>query len=142
MKRPHVGFPICPGALTIGKRLSAEAAERTAYGGNMSNAIARNFLAATLALGISAVAHANCIQGANGATYTCGGSPAWNFETGKWTCVNPATGQTVSGEKVDCDRSRGRDAGTDDDLLEPLVPPGKGRPIQPGDPRKRIEQPK
>lgn len=106
----------------------------------MKKVIARNFLGVTLALGIPALAQANCIQGTNGTTYSCGGSPAWNFETGKWTCVNPATGQTVSGERVDCDRSR--DAGTDDDLLEPLVPGGKGRPVQPGDPRKRIEQPK
>lgn len=90
-------------------------------------------------------AWADCIQGSNGTIYTCGGTSQWNFETGKWTCTNSATGQTVAGERTDCQRGGGgRDAGVDDDLLEPLVDDGKPRkrPIRPGDPRKRHEVPK
>jgi hypothetical protein len=90
----------------------------------------------------SAAARAECIQGSDGRTYSCGGSPRWNFETGKWTCTNSANGETVSGDKADC--GGGRDAGIDDDLLEPLVDDRKPRkgPIKPGDPRKRREIPK
>ena len=105
---------------------------------------AAGLLNAGLMLGVSTAAWADCIQGREGTIYSCGGSPQWNFETGKWTCVS-ANGQTVSGEKVDCPKGGGgRDAGADDDLLEPLVP-GRGRhagPIMPGDPRHKIQQPK
>lgn len=93
-----------------------------------------------LTLGMSTAAWAECVQDSNGTIYNCGGSPEWNFETGKWTCV-AANGQTVSGDKSTCTPGGGPDAGTDD-LLEPLVPRGKNRAIPPGDRRKRMEQPK
>jgi hypothetical protein len=86
----------------------------------------------------------DCIQGSDGTVYSYGGASQWNFETGRWTCTNSANGQTVSGERTDCQRGGGPDAGVDDDLLEPLVGDRKPRkgPIKPGDPRKRHEVPK
>ena len=110
---------------------------------NVKQTIAKNILVTSLTFGVVTVAQANCIQGSDGAIYSCGGSPAWDFETGRWTCVNPQNGKKVAGERVECDRTRGRDAGTEDDLLEPLVPDQKGRrAIPPGDPRQRRDQPK
>lgn len=110
----------------------------------------KTFSLSTLAIGtvlsMSGVALAECVQDSNGTIYSCGGSPQWNFETGKWTCTNSVNGQTVSGDTLGCTRGGGgRDAGADDDLLEPLVTDGgkpKKGPIPPGDPRKKIQQPK
>lgn len=107
-----------------------------------------NISAGVIVVGVmlaSTAARAECIEGSDGAIYSCGGSPRWNFETGKWTCTNSANGETVAGDKADCQSGGGPDAGVDDDLLEPLVDdrrrPGKG-PVMPGDPRKRREVPK
>ena len=102
----------------------------------------RRLISALWVWSLAMAAQAECLQGKDGTVYNCGGNSQWNFESGTWTCTNSANGQTVSGQRTECSAAGGPDAGTDDELLEPLVNERGKRPIRPGDPRKKHEQPK